>query len=101
MPNGQGVPEHGLQEPLLPIQPDRKSALRRLADSWGQSTRGGWMAMCGFLLDPETGSWTDGGEPRAEGAPADCHNHLKFVGWIDMGSCRRVHESLTPLKLGW
>ena len=64
--------EHGVQEPLLPSQQQCSSAVYHVSASWEHGVRGGWMAMCGFLLDPETGSWTDGGEPRPEGASRAC-----------------------------
>lgn len=59
---------HGLREPLLPNQPQRISAWRRLANSCTASVRGGWMSMCGHPFDARTGTWTDGGQPRPEGA---------------------------------
>ena len=75
-PAAEGVPGNDIQEPLLPIQPQHKSALSLLADGWTQGVRGAWMGMCGYLRDPATGSWTDGGEPRPDGAPPGFTTHF-------------------------
>ena len=91
-----GVPGNDVQEPLLPSQPQHKSALLRLADGWTQSVRGAWMAMCGYLRDPATGAWTDGGEPRTDGALPSFIT-LSMTIYYDQAACMDAFGSVACL----